>query len=105
MPKTAAVRTHASTSIPGAKAGSAAITKELEEERPKLTESAARGAGEGCGTCVHVASVPDGIYRAIFRRVPATTPFPRSLFRLLMRATVVSNNRAIEERVSPRLTR
>jgi hypothetical protein len=43
--------------------------------------------------------------RAIFRLVPATTAFPRRRLSDLIRVTVVSNSCAIDESVSPRLTR
>ncbi len=41
----------------------------------------------------------------IFNRWPGVMTLPRSLFKLLILATVVSNRRAIEDSVSPRFTR
>ena len=42
---------------------------------------------------------------ADLQRVPTARALPRSLFRVLSRATVVLNSRAIDDSVSPRLTR
>jgi hypothetical protein len=46
-----------------------------------------------------------GSYLRIFRRVPAVSAFVCSLFHVLILATVVSNSSAMDDSVSPRLTR